>query len=117
MKPNEVSRTQVSTEQLEVIIYLKPEHFWFKGHFDAQAILPGVAQIDWVINYAKNTLLPSYRFQSIHSVKFNRPLLPQDTITLTLQWNLQKQVLSFAYHQHRDAEKLVASSGKIRLCQ
>lgn len=29
-----------------------PSLFWFRGHFAVQPLLPGVAQIDWVMHYA-----------------------------------------------------------------
>ena len=52
MKAAELERRQAHPQQLEVVLHLDPELSWFRGHFAVQPLLPGVAQIDWVMHYA-----------------------------------------------------------------
>ena len=117
MKIPEIEHHQVQPQKLEVILHLDPSLFWFQGHFAVQPLLPGVAQLDWVMHYATTLLAPGYRFHSIQNVKFQAPLLPEATVTLTLEWNAERQMLTFSYQRHAGAERHTASSGKIRLCQ
>lgn len=117
MKPHEIERHQAQLDRLEVVLYLDPSLFWFKGHFAVQPLLPGVAQLDWVMLYARELLAPDYRFHSIQNVKFQAPLLPETTVTLALEWHADRQVLSFSFKRHAGEERHTASSGKIRLCR
>ncbi|APG20354.1 hydroxymyristoyl-ACP dehydratase [Kosakonia radicincitans DSM 16656] len=117
MKPHEVERRQVSPAHAEIDIQLEKDLFWFRGHFAVQPLLPGVAQLDWVMHYVALMLAPGYRFHSIQNVKFQAPLLPGNRVTLILDWQEQKQQLSFSYQRHVGEERHTCSSGKIRLCQ
>ncbi|WP_330984128.1 MULTISPECIES: hydroxymyristoyl-ACP dehydratase [Enterobacterales] len=117
MKPREIERLQAQPQELAVVLHLDPDLLWFQGHFDVQPLLPGVAQLDWVMHYATTLLAPGFRFHSIQNVKFQAPLLPETTVTLTLSWLAKKQLLSFSYQRHEGELRHTASSGKIRLCQ
>lgn len=85
MKIPEIGRLQPDPQHLEITFYLDPDLLWFKGHFAVQPLLPGVAQLDWVMHYAA-ALASGYRFHSIQNVKFAAPLLPENTVTLLLAW-------------------------------
>ncbi len=65
MKPHEIERHQAQTNHLEIVLHLRADLFWFRGHFAVQPLLPGVAQIDWAMSYALN-LLARLAF-SLHS--------------------------------------------------
>lgn len=117
MKIHEIKRHSPQPQQLEIDLYLDPALFWFQGHFAVQPLLPGVAQLDWVMHYAATLLAPEYHFHSIQNVKFQSPLLPDTTVTLTLNWNVERQMLSFSYQRHDGEHRHTASSGKIRLCR
>lgn len=117
MKIHEIERQQAHPQHLDVTLHLDPALFWFQGHFAVQPLLPGVAQLDWVMHYATTLLAPEYRFHSIQNVKFQAPLLPDTTVTLTLDWNVDRQMLSFRYQRHDGEQRHIASSGKIRLCR
>ncbi|MDR2263073.1 MAG: hydroxymyristoyl-ACP dehydratase [Enterobacter asburiae] len=116
MKIHEIERRQVQPDSLEITLYLDPSLFWFQGHFAVQPLLPGVAQLEWVMHYATTLLVPGLRFHSIQNVKFQSPLLPESTVTLFLEWNAERKVLNFSYQRHAGDERHTASSGKIRLC-
>ena len=117
MIPHEIERHQAHPQQIEVILHLDPSLFWFSGHFAVQPLLPGVAQMDWVMHYATTLLAPGWRFHSIQNVKFQAPLLPENTVTLTLSWQEARQILTFSYQRHDGDARHTASSGKIRLCR
>ena len=84
MKPHEIERHQALPHQAEIVLQLDPSLFWFSGHFSVQPLLPGVAQLNWAMDYATTLLVPGWRFHSIQNVKFQSPLLPEATVTLSL---------------------------------
>ena len=49
MTPHEIARTRLTSHSWELHLRLDPALFWFKGHFAAQPLLPGVTQLDWVM--------------------------------------------------------------------
>lgn len=116
MKANEIRRSQTSPGQAIIVLRLDADLFWFQGHFPDYPILPAIAQIDWVMDYASRLLTPDHQFHSIQQVKFQLPLLPGQTVTLTLNWQPQTQLLSFDYQRHAEQYQ-IASKGKIRLCR
>lgn len=117
MTPHEIECHQIQEGQAEIILHLDPALFWFQGHFAVQPLLPGVAQLDWAMHYALTLLAPGWRFHSIQNVKFQAPLLPESTVTLTLNWHEERQTLLFSYQRHDGVARHTASSGKIRLCR
>ncbi|WP_392454483.1 hydroxymyristoyl-ACP dehydratase [Edwardsiella piscicida] len=117
MKPHEIKRLQTPNGEMAIELYLDPTLFWFQGHFAIQPLLPGVAQLEWVMHYATTLLAPGFHFHSIQNVKFQAPLLPGTTVTLVLNWLQAKQMLSFSFQRHQGEMRHTASSGKIQLCQ
>ena len=117
MKPHEIERRQTAQDRVDIVLALPPTLFWFQGHFTAQPVLPGVAQLEWAIKYALELLAPGFHFHSVKSVKFQAPLLPGNQATLTLNWQEARQVLTFSYQRHDGEARQTASSGKVRLCR
>ena len=79
---------------------------WFKGHFPEQAVLPGVVQVNWANTIAKN-LFKIEEFRGVNSLKFNTMILPDNTVTLSLAFNSEKQTVKFSYK----SDDLLYSSG------
>lgn len=115
MKPIIEQSTQVHESQLCLHLRIPASLAWFRGHFPTQPLLPGVAQLDWVMAFGAQ-LAPGLRFSAIDSVKFQRPVLPDSLLELNLRWDAAKSVLSFAYTLLDAEERQPVSSGKIKLC-
>jgi 3-hydroxymyristoyl/3-hydroxydecanoyl-(acyl carrier protein) dehydratase len=115
MKPVELQRAQPEVGKLSLRLSVPATLSWFAGHFPTQPILPGVAQLDWVMAYGEE-LAPGMRFSAIDSVKFQRPIVPENELELNLQWDTSRSVLSFTYTVLKDGVCVPASSGKIKLC-
>lgn len=97
--------------ELELDLFNSPDLVQLDGHFPGVPIIPGVAQIDWVIKLAERHLgLPLVSAQN-YQVKFHRLTLPGTTVKLTLTHDEERQRLSFSY-RHGDN---VLTSGIIRL--
>ncbi|MEN5016005.1 hydroxymyristoyl-ACP dehydratase [Erwinia sp. Eh17-17] len=114
MLPVELALHQQGDEA-ELLLRVDPDLFWFQGHFPGQPLLPGVAQLDWVIHYGTALLAPGKQFACVDNIKFQQPILPGATLKLTLTWQAEKG-LSFRYQLVGEGDLHPASSGKIRLC-
>lgn len=117
MLPVEISRT-THESHAELMLRADETLFWFRGHFPKQPLLPGIAQLDWALRYGMEILAPQWRFSAVENIKFQRPVLPGNTLRLTLSWREEKRHLAFSYHIVRQlGDELPASNGKITLCQ
>ncbi len=115
MKPTEEGRTQSAENQLCLHLHIPANLSWFRGHFPTQPLLPGVAQLDWVMAYGAE-LAPGMRFCAIESVKFQRPVLPESLLELNLRWDAARSLLHFEYLLLKKDSRQPVSSGKIKLC-
>lgn len=89
----------------------------FKGHFPSFSLLPGVSQIDWAVHFARHFFndMPT-AFKGMDVIKFQQPILPNDTITLTLDWVVDKQKLHFIFSTiNAEGETNIHSSGRINM--
>lgn len=115
MLPVELS-CQLQAGKAELLLKVEPDLFWFRGHFPTQPLLPGVAQLDWVMHYGVALLAPGRQFSAVENIKFQQPILPGHTLKLTLSWQSEKSCLQFDYQIVDGEQPQRASSGKITLC-
>ncbi|MBX9705566.1 MAG: hypothetical protein K5Q00_04870, partial [Gammaproteobacteria bacterium] len=111
IKEPELVGSTIDTENNRVILELfVPKALeYFEGHFPETPVLPGIVQIDWVINFAQQFFaVEKSRILSMDNIKFTQPILPEYTVVLELA--LADNVLSFKYSQAH-----TYSSGKIRV--
>lgn len=87
----------------------------FKGHFNHFPLLPGVTQIDWALFYATQHLQTPTSFKGMEVIKFQEPILPDMAVKLSLNWDNDKQKLSFKYYSGQNENLVVHSSGKMKL--
>ncbi len=108
--PEFVSCQDQETHKVLLRFNVDADLFWFQGHFPAQAILPGVAQIHWAIHYAYAYLNIEGVFAGMERVKFQQPVYPDEDIQLSLIWTPQSQKLSYTFSQG----DTIKSHGKIK---
>jgi acyl-coenzyme A synthetase/AMP-(fatty) acid ligase len=81
----------------------------FSGHFTQAPVLPGVLQIGWAIDLARQHLELPPCFAGMEVIKFQRLLRPGDTSLLELRFDAARSKLYFSYRSD-DAPN---SSGRI----
>lgn len=108
----EVLHSQHEADVLTLTLRLQPELLWFKGHFPELSILPGVAQVNWVMAFARQDFPQMGTFGGMEVLKFQKPLFPNEQVELRIEWLKEKQRLAFSYQAAQQA----ASSGKVILC-
>jgi len=69
----------------------------FDGHFPTIPILPGVVQVDWAVNIAREHLPVDGQFNGITATKFRRLVRPGMELALTLELRPEPGELRFEY--------------------
>ena len=82
---------------------------YFQGHFDDVPVVPGVAQIQWAVHFARQRFSLSGPFSHMDAVKFKELLLPGQRLELVLRYLSQARKLEFCYR----CETADYSSGRI----
>jgi len=83
----------------------------FTGHFPQTPVLPGVVQIDWALQLARQLLdLPAH-FVGMEVLKFQQLARPGDRLQLQLRFDAERSKLHFSF-RHGDAP---CSSGRLLL--
>ena len=90
---------QRGPEQARLQLVLDPALKVFEGHFPQAAILPGVAQLDWAIHFARQCFALPAHFQRMETVKFQHVARPGDVLDLALELSVGPAhgVLTFRY--------------------
>ena len=70
---------------------------YFAGHFPQAPVLPGVAQVHWAIQIARQLFEVTHPFRAMHGLKFQHVVFPEDVTRLTLYYDAGKASLKFAY--------------------
>jgi 3-hydroxymyristoyl/3-hydroxydecanoyl-(acyl carrier protein) dehydratase len=86
-----------SPGKVELALDLARDICWFEGHFPGHPILPGVAQLDWVVRLARLHLRDVEAEATECQVKFRSVLTPDRPLTLTLELIAEKSRLGFTF--------------------
>ncbi|MDR7070511.1 acyl-coenzyme A synthetase/AMP-(fatty) acid ligase [Pseudoxanthomonas japonensis] len=87
----------------------------FDGHFLQAAVLPGVAQLDWAVQLAREVFAIPPRFLRMEALKFQRVARPGDLVRLDLEWQAERMTLAFRYtsvHGPHASGRVVFANGE-----
>ena len=101
----ERSATQ-ATAQLQI----QPQLRVLEGHFPGASLVPGVAQLHWVVSLGMQAFGLSEHFADAQLLKFQQPILPGDSVQLQLQWQPDSGSLQFVLSSGRGTH----ASGKLK---
>ena len=98
-----------SATQAVAELHIQPQLRVLEGHFPGATLVPGVAQLHWVVSLGQQAFGLELSFADAQLLKFQQPILPGDTVQLQLQWQAEKGCLQFALTSARGAH----ASGKL----
>ncbi|QBG37017.1 acyl-CoA synthetase [Litorilituus sediminis] len=101
-----------SEQRIELLLTIPENLYYFQGHFPQAAILPGVAQLDWVMQYlAEYFSVDTSTLQSVDALKFQHIVRPNYQVTLELS-QIKYNKFAFSYHsahgQHASGKVVLA---------
>jgi 3-hydroxymyristoyl/3-hydroxydecanoyl-(acyl carrier protein) dehydratase len=70
---------------------------YFKGHFPDVPVLPGVAQLDWAVRYARDAFGGFGAVTEVSQLKYRRLWTPSESVTLRLLHKVEKQAVTFSF--------------------
>lgn len=107
-KPLVVS-VQQNDDSVELLLSIRENTRYFDGHFPGHPVLPGIAQVDWAIEFAQQYFSIEGQFQALESLKFPEFIQPNAQVCLKLSYRPEKQKVIFSFH--KDERKV--SSGRM----
>lgn len=69
---------------IRLIVHVPADLSYFPGHFPAHPVLPGVVQLRWIEDLARQYALIDGEFRSLEKLKFMRIISRDYTVTLEL---------------------------------
>ncbi len=105
-EPTWISR---GAEEAELRLLISPDLRVLQGHFPEVPVVPGVAQLDWAVAWAREVFPMTGAFTRLEALKFQALMVPGHRVTLTLGWQTAKRSLSFRY----TGEGRTYSSGRV----
>jgi 3-hydroxymyristoyl/3-hydroxydecanoyl-(acyl carrier protein) dehydratase len=102
---------RVAEHSAELRLFVGGQLSCFRGHFPDAPIVPGVMQIHWAIEFARQLLDMDIDASAIEALKFQRAIPPATYVTLKLQFATDTKTLYFDY----SSEAGRFSSGRIAM--
>lgn len=93
----EVTWAERTAQHALLTMNISPELRPLEGHFPKLPVVPGVAQVDWAIAFAKEAFPVTGRFVRMEALKFQSLMQPGHDVQLTLDWNAERTTLTFKY--------------------
>jgi len=72
---------------------------WFRGHFDTQGVLPGLAQVHLAVRLTEELWGAGPVNLNVTKMKFRKVMLPGDVVRMTLKFAPDARRLSFSIHR------------------
>jgi acyl-coenzyme A synthetase/AMP-(fatty) acid ligase/3-hydroxymyristoyl/3-hydroxydecanoyl-(acyl carrier protein) dehydratase len=106
-----VQAVRAAERRVELDLLLPSGLAVFDGHFDGFPILPGVVQLNWAVNLARQHLPVTGHPGQLAQLKFRLPIRPRDFLALKLELQTQAGRDWVVFDYRRDGE--ICSSGRI----
>ena len=92
-----IKSIQTDDNEAKLTLFIPASLKWFDGHFPDYPVLPGVVQLNWAMQLARQHLLPDEVTSRQFKVKFRNVVQPGATIDLHLTWRSEAHQLRFEY--------------------
>jgi 3-hydroxymyristoyl/3-hydroxydecanoyl-(acyl carrier protein) dehydratase len=105
----QVNTYKIEKEHGEASVTFLPEDPLFRGHFEEEPILPGVALIDAVVVLVSRAMGKTMRLKKLSYVKFFQIVKPGQPIQLSFDWSQKEGYVKVQARWDFSAEQKVAA--------
>jgi len=105
----QVNGLKCDHQQGEARVIFSSDDPLFRGHFDYQPILPGVALVDAVVQIVSQASEKTLRLKRIVNVKFFQVVQPEQSIGLKFDWSQQDGFVKVQARWDFNAEQKIAA--------
>jgi len=94
------NQVSVDHNMVEFGMTVHPNLSYFEGHFPDQPVLPGVVQVHWAGELAKqvfNLDHSDWIFKELKKSKFSNVVLPNTQLSLNIKFKPESGLVSFSY--------------------
>ena len=103
--------TQQTRDGCVLHLRVPPDLYYLDGHFPQMPIVAGVCQLKWVIDYIRSCADRPLYITAIEDLKFQRPLLPNETFIMQLKYSTDAS--EWRFELFNDEQRF--SSGRLRV--
>lgn len=107
----EILEKEVYLNKIVLKCFIPNSLFYFKGHFPQMPVLPGVAQLHWVVFYANEFFKITSSINQINTIKFMKIIVPENIVIITLQYYPDLKYFTYTYSY----EDKVYSTGRLNI--
>lgn len=86
----------IASAQVTLQVYIPDTLRYLTGHFPHWPVVPGVAQLEWVMRYIRLYLVPDFSCQSLDMVKFMRPIEANTVLLIKLAYCHEKYQVEYS---------------------
>jgi|TARA_R100000005_G_C4998799_1_gene205457 3-hydroxymyristoyl/3-hydroxydecanoyl-(acyl carrier protein) dehydratase len=86
-------------DSIDLTFTVTEDLFQLQGHFPGEPVLPGVAQVDWAVKFARHYLGMTGEITRLGQLKFSQLIVGGSHIRLNLDWRREAGRLYFTYHE------------------
>jgi acyl-coenzyme A synthetase/AMP-(fatty) acid ligase/uncharacterized membrane protein/3-hydroxymyristoyl/3-hydroxydecanoyl-(acyl carrier protein) dehydratase len=90
-------KKDLSENKVEYSLKIPHDLAYFEGHFNKMAVVPGVVQLNWVVEFAKADLGVKGNVSLGNQIKFTNLMRPNDEVFLCLEYIKEKSAVSYSY--------------------
>lgn len=96
----EILSKMISENKVEMGLKIPKELAYFEGHFPELPVVPGVVQLHWAVEFAKEFFkLPGFVSEG-NQIKFTNLMRPLDEPCLVLEHFPEKRRVMYSYKTH-----------------
>jgi len=105
-----VLENALADHRCERLLKVPEDLEYLSGHFPGFPVVPGVAQIGWVLDAAREVLAGPATLRAVEALKFKRLLRPADVVRLRVELSADQRTADFRLWDDGG----VVSSGRLR---
>lgn len=109
LHPIILKKEQLKSNNIIYFLRVPSDLAYFEGHFKEKPVVPGVVQLNWAVEFAKENFVLQGFVSQAAQIKFTSLLTPNVEVELELEYSPDKSCVTFSYR----GKEQTYSSGRL----